>query len=237
MKYPLLIALFLIACCSLTYGQTLKGNVTESGTGNKMDNVFVHDVTNRQMTITDKNGNFAISTEVGHTIVFESPGYASDTMYVINLAPKKIKLVEKTIALREVTVKASKNKAPFDPQTEYPEVYTRSKLYVLSPTSWFSKDARDARRLKKYFRTEQQEREVDEVFNRSYVSSLVPLRGQDLDNFMTLYRPSYAFVHSNSAGSMTVYINDSYKKYIALPPDKRQLPTLQSDEKPVDTKQ
>lgn len=237
MRYPLLIALFLIIGYGFSYGQILKGTVSESGSGNKMDNVFVHDVNNRQMTITDKNGNFSISTEVGHTIVFESPGYASDTMYLVNMAPKKIKMVEKTIALREVTVKASKNKAPFDPQAEYPEVYTKSKVYVLSPTTWFGKDARDARRLKKYFRTEQQEREVDEVFNRSYVSSLVPLKGQELDNFMTLYRPSYAFVHSNSAGSMTVYINDSYKKYMALPPDKRQLPTLQSDVKPIDTNQ
>jgi hypothetical protein len=41
-----------------------------------------------------------------------------------------------------------------------------------------------------------------------------------------MYRPTYAFVTSNSSESLAVYINDSYKKFEALPPDKRVLPKL-----------
>jgi hypothetical protein len=139
---------------------------------------------------------------------------------------KKISLTMASIALREVNVRATK--PTFDPHKEYPEVYAKSKVYPLSPSSWFGKDARDARKLKKYFSYESEERQVDQVWTRAYVGSIVPLKDQELENFMTLYRPSYNFVKSNGSVSLAVYINDSYKKYEALPPDKRNLPKLTS---------
>ncbi len=82
--------------------------------------------------------------------------------------------------------------------------------------------------MKRYFKTEEEERHVDAVFTRAYVGSLVPLKGKELEDFMTMYRPSYAFLISNNAESMAVYINDSYKKYLALPPERRSLPKLGS---------
>jgi hypothetical protein len=203
----------------------LKGTVYEAGKNNRMPNVFIRDDNNkRQITITDDKGNFEINTETGHTLIFDSPGYISDTLYVTNLAPKRVEMVTKTIALRQVNITSTRQS--FDAHKEYPEIYTRSKVYPLSPSSWFSKDARDARRLKKYFKREEEERHVDEVFNATYVQTLVPLRGQELENFMTLYRPTYAFLKNNNGESLTVYINDSYKKFQALPANQRTLPSL-----------
>lgn len=205
----------------------LKGTVEESGSNLKLTNVFIKDATNNQLTLTDKNGNFVIKSAPSHLIIFNSPGYVSDTLYVIDMSPKKIKLQIMSIALREVKIKGTRSS--FDPKAEYPQVYEKSKVYVLSPSSWFSKDSRDARRLKRYFAMEQQEQQIDNVFNAAYVSSLVPLRGQELEDFMTLYRPSYAFVHSNTTQTIAVYINDSYKKFKLLPTDKRKLQRLTSD--------
>jgi hypothetical protein len=202
----------------------LKGTVYENGSNNRLNNVFIRDKNTKQLTITDNDGNFKIKTEAGHLLIFDSPGYVSDTLYVVDLTPKKIMLVPKTIALREVSINATRQN--FDPQKEYPEVYQKSKVYVLSPTTWFSKEGKDARRLKRYFKTETEERHVDAVFTRAYVGSIVPLKGEDLENFMTMYRPTYAFITSNSSESLAVYINDSYKKFEALPPDKRLLPKL-----------
>jgi hypothetical protein len=227
-KYLLLLAAIFIAG-TVNAQNTLKGTVYESGKSTKMPNVFIRDSNNKQITITDDKGDFSIHTESGHTLIFESPGYISDTLYVTNLANKRIEMVTKLITLRQVNV--SSTRQSFDAHKEYPEVYTKSKLYPLSPTSWFSKDARDARRLKKYFKHEEEERHIDEVFTATYVQSLVPLRGQELENFMTLYRPTYAFLKDNNGPSMTVYINDSYKKFMALPANKRSLPSLPNDGK------
>lgn len=225
MKYQYLIlsALLFLACT--THAQTVvKGTVFELGKSTKVSDVFVRDNQNRQMTLTDNKGNFSIRTETGHTLVFSAPGYVSDTLYVTDFTNKKVELVTQTIALRQVNISAKRE--AFDAHKEYPEVYTRAKVYPLSPTSWFSKEAKDARRLKKYFKHEEEERHVDEVFTMNYVQSIIPLRGQELENFMTIYRPSYAFVQNNNGPSMAVYINDSYKKYLALPADKRTLPAL-----------
>jgi hypothetical protein len=202
----------------------LKGTVYENGSNIRLDNVFIHDKNNKQYSITDKQGNFGINTEVGHLLIFDSPGYISDTLYVIDLTPKKINLVVKTIALREVNINSTRQL--FDPHREYPEIYEKSKVYVMSPSTWFSKEGKDARRLKKYFVTEEHERRIDAAFTRAYVGSIVPLKGRELENFMTLYRPSYAFVTNNEGSSMAAYINDSYKKYLALPPEKRTLQKL-----------
>jgi len=219
-----LIVFLLFAVIPVIAQNLLKGTVFEDGTNNRMANVFIRDNSNKQLTITDKKGNFSIRTETGHVIIFESPGYTSDTLYVADLAPQKIILSAKAIALREVSISATKT--TFDPHQEYPEVYTRSKLYVLSPSSWFGKEAVDARRLKIYFKTEAEQRHIDAVFSTVYVGSIVPLKGKELENFMTLYRPSYAFLMNNDGPSLAAYVNDCYKKYKVLPPEKRTLQKL-----------
>ena len=222
-KYFLTFLVCLIVS-SVSAQDPLKGTVYENGSNNRLNNVFIRDNNNKQLALTDKDGNFKIKTEAGHLLIFDSPSYISDTLYVVDLTPKKIMLVAKTIALREVSINATRQN--FDPQKEYPEVFEKSKVYVLSPTTWFSKDGKDARRLKRYFKVEAEERHVDAVFTRTYVGSIVPLKGEELENFMTMYRPTYAFITSNSSESLAVYINDSYKKFEALPPDKRVLPKL-----------
>ena len=97
---------------------------------------------------------------------------------------------------------------------------------MLSPSSWFGKEAVDARRLKIYFKTEAEQRHIDAVFSTVYVGSIVPLKGKELENFMTLYRPSYAFLMNNDGPSLAAYVNDCYKKYKVLPPEKRTLQKL-----------
>ena len=205
----------------------VRGNVVDASNGAKLSDVFVRDITNKQITLTDKSGRFEIKSETGHILIFSSPSYVPDTLYVVDLTQKHIELKTKTISLKEVNITAQR--LAFDPHKEYPDVYEKSKLYPLSPSTWFGKEARDARRLKRYFAREEQERKVDQVFNRVYVGSIVPLKGQELDDFMQLYRPSYSFITGNNSESLAVYINDSYKKFMALPPDKRHLQRLEAE--------
>lgn len=224
---PYLTAVFLLAASALNAQTLMKGVVVESGSGIKLENVFIRDLTNRQATLTDKSGRFTINTETGHLLIFSSPGYIADTLYVVDLSQKHVELKSEPIRLREVSITATRSTS-FDPHKEFPQVYEKAKVYPLSPSTWFGREARNARRLKRYFRSEEEERAVDRVFTRSYVGSIVPLKGQELDDFMTLYRPSYKFIVSNNRESLAVYINDAYKKYKALPPEKRRLPSLDS---------
>jgi hypothetical protein len=220
MKRVIFAALTIVFITTLAHAQsTLKGTVYEEGTNTRMPDVFIRDNNSRQVSITDKNGNFSIRTAAGHTLIFNSPGYNSDTLYLIDLAPKKVNLTTQTINLRQVNITASRT--AFNPRAEYPEVYEKSKVYVLSPSTWFSGEGKKARRLKRYFQREAEERNIDAAFSPAYVSSIVPLKGTELENFMTMFRPSYTFLRSNNRESIVAYINDSYKKFLALPPSKR----------------
>lgn len=222
-RYYAIILLMLFALTTRAQ-DALKGTVVESGTNTRLKNVFIEDKNNKQVGLTDKDGNFRIRAGAGHILIFTSPGYRPDTLFLTDLRPKRIELTMNAIALREVNITA--RRPDFNPQAEYPEVYERAKVYAFSPSTWFSKQGKDARRLKRYFQREAQERHVDNVFSRAYVGSIIPLKGQDLENFITLYRPSYAFLRSNEGGSLVAYINDSYKKFLALPADKRSLQPL-----------
>ncbi|HEY9000287.1 MAG TPA: carboxypeptidase-like regulatory domain-containing protein [Mucilaginibacter sp.] len=223
--YLLTIALFI---SNALHAQIyVRGNVVDASNGAKLSDVFVRDITNKQITLTDKSGKFEIKSETGHILIFSAPTYVPDTMYVVDLTQKHVELKTQSISLKEVNITAQR--LAFDPHKEYPDVYEKSKVYPLSPSSWFGKEARDARRLKRYFAREEQERKVDQVFNRVYVGSIVPLKGQELEDFMQLYRPSYSFITSNNSESLAVYINDSYKKWQALPPEKRHLQKLNGE--------
>ena len=203
----------------------LTGTVTEEHKTTKLNNVFIRNISNKQIALSDNAGRFDIKATTGNTLIFTLPGYISDTLYLVDMKPKHIELKIQGITLNEVSVRES---AKFNPREEYPEVYERSK-FALSPSRWFGKEARDARRLKRYFDNEEQQRQIDAAFTRTLVSSIVPLKGRELDNFMAMYRPSLSFVKSSSPQTMTLYINDSYRKFMALPADKRTLPDLNSN--------
>src|ERR1700756_3097088 len=102
-KYPLILILFFASLSASAQG-LVKGTVWENGTNNRLENVFIRDKNTKQLTITDKQGNFQIRTEAGHILIFECPGYVSDTLYVIDLTQKKVQLQTQTIALREVSI-------------------------------------------------------------------------------------------------------------------------------------
>ncbi|RKR80298.1 hypothetical protein BDD43_0394 [Mucilaginibacter gracilis] len=226
MKIRSLIIITLLFISVAASAQTLTGSVVEGGSNIRLENVFIREVGSRQVALTDKSGNFYIRTALNHTLILSLPGYVSDTLFVIDFKPKHIELKRAGITLQTVTIADSK--AAFNPEAEYPEVYEKSK-FALSPSRIFGKESRDARRLKRYFKVEAEQRQVDAIFTPVLVSSIVPLKGRDLENFMSMYRPSLAFAKNSSQQTLTVYINDCYKKFKLLPADKRGLPQLNNN--------
>jgi hypothetical protein len=204
----------------------LKGSVREKGSGKKLSDVFVKDNNNKEITLTDKNGNYTIRSATGHVLVFSSPGYISDTLYLVDTRPKFIELQSMPIALKEVSIRSGRT--AFDPRAEYPDVYRKAKIYPLSPSSIFSRESKNARKLKKYFAHEEQERYVDDIYTKLYVSSIVPLKGKELEDFMAMSRPGYAFLKKTTGAELVLYVNDQYKKFKAMPPEQRSPQSLSS---------
>jgi hypothetical protein len=218
-----LLCLFITSAASAQ--DYLEGKVVDAVGGKALSDVFIKNVTKSKITITEGDGEFEIPAAVGNLLIFSSPGYISDTLLVVDMRDLNIRLKTNPALLKEVNITSSRD--DFDPRSEYPEIYTKSKVYILSPSSLFSKEAKNARRLKKYFAEEEKERAVDQAFSIAYVSSIVPLRGIELQTFMAMYRPSYEFIQSHSGPTLASYINDSYKKYKELTPEQRKRSSLQ----------
>lgn len=219
MKKYIAVALLLLFAITVHAQDYIKGHVKEKGSGKRLFDVFIKDVNNKQITVTDEKGNYTIRAASGHTLIFSAPGYISDTLYLINTQPKFVELLPTPMSLKEVNIRSTR--VNFDPRAEYPEIYRKSKVYPLSPSSIFSREARNARRLKRYFEHEEQELYVDGIYTKAYVSGIVPLKGKDLDDFMGMSRPSYEFLKKNSGGELVLYVNDQYKKFMAMSPQQR----------------
>lgn len=222
-KYIGVVLCVLSAFAANAQGGLLKGSVREKG-GKKLSDVFVKDSNSKEITLTDDNGNYTIRTNAGHVLIFSSPGYIPDTLYLVNMSPKFIELQSMPTTLKEVNVRSSR--IAFDPRTEYPEVYRKAKIYPFSPSTIFSRESRNARKLKKYFEHEQQEQYIDDIYTKLYVSSIIPLKGKELEEFMLMSRPTYEFLKKTSGGELVLYVNDNYKKFKALPPEKRSPQSL-----------
>jgi hypothetical protein len=219
----LIISLFLLK--EVRAQVVLNGTVYDIDTKVKLSNVLVRNIKNKQLAITGKSGNFKIPATANDLLIFILHGYAPDTLYLIDLTPKKIELVAEVNALSEVQVTASSSKPAFNPQKDYPEVYEKSK-FALSPSRLLGKDARDARHLKRYFDNEIKQRKIDSIFNRKLIGSIIPLKGRDLRNFMAIYRPRLSFLNKSSPDGLNIYINSCYKKFVELTPEEQALPRL-----------
>jgi hypothetical protein len=220
----LFISFICICFTSIVKGQTVNGIVYESITKYKLNNVFVKNLTTKVSVSTNASGKFEIVAAPNHLLSFSLPGYKTDTVLVIDDKPLFMYMTMSGIRLKEVDVSA---RAPFfNPQEEYAKVYAKSKVYLLSPSTIFGKEARRARRFKRFLEKEEQERKIDELFNQKEVGKYLPLKDEELENFITLYRPLYNDIIYWSHDELIFYINDSFKKFKNLPPEKRSLPKL-----------
>lgn len=226
-RWQVVFSVYLLLGITGAHAQTiLKGTVYQSNSNVRLSNVFIKNLTNKATVLSDASGKFIIPAAINQLLVFSSPGYVSDTLFLTDLKPRRIYLPAQGILLKDVSVTAS---GAFNPREEYADVYRRAKITGLSPSQIFGKDARQARRFKRFLDREEQQRKVDAIFNKKIVTNYLPLRGTELEDFMSLYRPAYSVVKHISKEAMVLYLNDCYKKYLSLPAEKRSMPTLMKE--------
>lgn len=227
------IIVFAIFLCCIYYhadSQELKGTVADRSTQLRLGQVEVFNLNTRQKTSTNAQGEFSIRASINNTIVFYQPGYAADTLFLIDLKPVKRYLSLSNKLLNTVEIKAG----AFHPEKEYANVYHAGRVVTLipnkpfrfSPSRLFGSEGKAARRFKRNMEREKTERKIDERFNETAVKAVTPLKGAELDYFMVLYRPALKELNQLDPEDMKFYLINSYKQFKALPPEKRVSPSL-----------
>ena len=101
--------LFLTGCCTILYGQEVIGIVENSSDQKPISTVHIINLNKVTMSITNKEGKFAIDAEVNDTLYFTYLGYKPIKVRVSNDLVKypntRFQLTELAFALEEVVVR------------------------------------------------------------------------------------------------------------------------------------
>lgn len=207
----------------------IKGQVLDQASRKGLDNVEIINTTNKATTLTNVKGEFAINAKVGDVMVYRLIGYDIDTALIIDLKQIKRFLHPLTNTLNTVSVSGE-----IDIKNQYADVYNKANPILLTPgrgirfypSSFFGKEGKNARRLKKIIESDQVEKEIDKRFNAVTVTALLPLKQPELDTFLVLYRPDVKFAVNADADDFKFYLLEAYERFKALPADQKVLPKL-----------
>ncbi|SFC46195.1 CarboxypepD_reg-like domain-containing protein [Parapedobacter composti] len=224
-KIALLISVGLLPLWSLAQESgAIRGIVVEAGTSKRLGSVTIVNKKTGRTTASNNLGTFEISATVGDTLTANLMGYQAVSTEVKTLSDILIDMKPGNIMLEQVDVTGMSKEAELrDAMQGYRKqgVYFDGKppalAYVFNPITslyeLFGRTPRNARRFQNYMHRELEETEVDKLFSRSRIRELTGLEGDDLNNFMIWYRPSYENVQYWGEYDITAYIVQSFKRF------------------------
>lgn len=234
------VALRLILCCAfvtlfigITHAQdNLIGRIHEDKSNVAIPGINVHNLKTNKIVTSDATGAFSIPAKVGDVVVFSGFSYRSDTLYVQKLGYIDIVLTLKSKMLDEVKVtgqetrlgslKGTPTLSPFKSQDV---VYTRDNAgnYIGGITMKLpdSHSAENKRKRDAQVRKDEGVKgKIAEIFSPEGLKNYLPITGQELQNFITMYTPDITTFTAEDF-NLTIYIDDSYKEFLKIPADKR----------------
>lgn len=233
LRFTLSLAFCLVAIIASAQVK-LKGRVLENGTRIGLAGIRVDNITTKQTTLTDSKGNFTVPAKLNDVLSFTGFAYATDSVLVTDLFEKEYFINIQTNQLKQVDVvnaALKNNNTYYDPEFHGQTIVKhRDRLGnvdggITIRMKYWKKDERKRAKLEKMEQRFAVMDRIREVFIPQIVGKYVPLKDVELDNFIALYTPN-TDVFSSKKFNLIDYLNDSYKKYQALPPEQRIPPAL-----------
>jgi hypothetical protein len=237
-KKTLLFFVLLIPLLSFAQ-QTVSGKIFDFD--NKtfpLQDVNVKNLTNNQSTKSKASGEFNLPAKSGDLLAFSFTGYHTDTLFLVNLSAKNVYMLVNTTELKEVKVVGAKiNPLVLGPDAEaqsFKRIGTdglrgkrnNDRAGGLNFNLGYGKYRRQEEKIRILEERDKYETEIAQVFTEAYVSDLVKLEGQDLKDFMSLYRPTAVLVKSERPFNYDYYTVQTYHKWLKLPEWQRKLPPI-----------
>lgn len=208
----------------------LTGRIFDNITDSVLQEVNVRNLRTNALSRSGAQGNYRISAFEGDKLVFSLVGYHPDTLVVqfhMFNTVTDIGLFRDSSLLDPVTINAPNYQADsIARRLEYQHIFESQANRItrngepdqgfgikISPFSYFSKSARDQRKLKKNLVRQEEDAYIDFRFSAAYVGRVTGLSGEELRSFMQQYRPSHEFARKANQQDMLLYINDHLKKF------------------------
>ncbi|RZL51276.1 MAG: hypothetical protein EOP00_00220 [Pedobacter sp.] len=207
----------------------VEGIVLDQLSNQHLDQIHVLNISNKQEVISNAKGEFKIIASINDLLVFRSLGYNSDTVLVTSIKPLKHYMKAARYNLESVNVNNRVNYREEYAQTfnkANPTLLKPGRGFLFYPSSYFSKEGKNARRFVRMIKKERYEVAIYKRFNIKTITALLPIKQPELDAFIVRYKPSYAFVIKATTEEFNYYLMDAYHKFKKLPADKKKLLSL-----------
>lgn len=197
-----------------------------------LQKVTVRNINNSRVTVTGAAGQFTIQANKGDLLEFSLPGYHTDTLYLTNMESKTVYLPTQSTALKQVDVRGAK--VSDDLNAANPNPHTSNRVTGIQPTGnnsraggvglSFGGDGRKERaKVAALDERAAYEAEISRNFSPEHITDLIKIKGQELKDFMNMFRPSVIKVKSDSPFNYDYYIAQAYQTWLKLPPEGRKL--------------
>ncbi len=224
----ILLITLLTASDQLCAQQTLYGKVYEAFTDSVIATVNIFNTRTKNSIRSGTDGSYSLPAAEGDIIIFSASGFKPDTITVsfsLLLTQFDLSLHKQIILLKEIKVTGSYRNDSLNRRNYYSHIYAKQAGVTgrnrpadgigvtLSPVSFFSKESKQKRALRKRLEKEEKESFIDHSFPLVWVKSITGLNGDSLSLFMYRYRPSYSFCRKTDRQGMRVYINSKVKEF------------------------
>jgi hypothetical protein len=235
-KSLLIIFCCLLFACTLQAQSIFSGRVFEYKTRIVLRGVIVTNLNNKLRGITGDDGRFSIAAKPGDMLVLKGFSYQPDSLLLTDMHDKEIFLTPQTTLLNQVTITDSSGKTsnaaknmsiPVDPDFHgQPLVYHRDAQGnydggVTLRLHYFKGDDHKKKKAAQTAKDIKTSEEISRIFTPDNISTYVPLKGDDMNNFLLLYTPE---VDTYTAKSFNLlgYLNACYKEWGTLTPDQKK---------------
>ncbi|MFI5160336.1 MAG: hypothetical protein ACHQHN_03620 [Sphingobacteriales bacterium] len=209
---------------------TIEGIVFDHDTKDRVARTIIYNITTRKFWYNNLKGEFKVDANPGDKLVFSKQDYLPDTVSIKDASNIAVYLRRTAIMLHEVTINDSLH-TPLQrlaaTKKEYNKAYGSSAysdpfssvpgggagLSIDALYNSLSKSGRDAEHLRGLIQQDYEQNVIDYRFNKTYISNITKLKGQDLADFMIKYRPSYYLVTTDTEYEFITYIRTSFRRY------------------------
>jgi hypothetical protein len=236
----LILLMILVAPFRLLAQKNVTGTVYDyENRTTPLQNVTIRNLTTKTTVATKAEGQFNIPAKIGDVLEVSYNGYHTDSLYLVDLQSKTIYLPPSSTSLQEVKIRSTKvsdylNVKP-DPNAKgatrvgtdgFEGKKNTDRAGGLTLGLGHGKMKREREKVQLLEAKDVIETEIRENFNDSTVYELTKLKGQDLKDFVSMYRPTAARVKSDAPFNYSLYIAQALQTWRSLPADQKRLPPV-----------
>jgi len=227
----ILLILLLTGGRALAQEKQLEGLIVDKDTKARIAGVSITNLSTQTLTFNNLKGEFKVAARPGDKLVFFKEYYFADTIQVKTMDNLIVYLPRNAIMLHEVMIRDSLH-TPMQrllaTRREYSKAYGSSAYNNPFSTvpgggaginldaiyNALSKSGRNAQHLQGLIQHDYEQNVIDYRFNRGYVANITKLKGDELTEFMTRYRPSYYTVNADTEYEFVAYIRTSLRRFL-----------------------